>query len=62
LNVYEAFIAEVHVLTIHVDLPTAAVVGELTRAVKRAQMVVDGDLAPVTERVARWAAPGSEKK
>lgn len=49
-NVYERFIEEVDVLTITTDLPVVAVVGALTRAVKRAQMVIDGELVPVDER------------
>ena len=51
-DVYEAFIAEVEALTIRADMPAVAVVGELTRAVKRAQMVVDGEIRPVSERAA----------
>lgn len=49
-NVYERFIEELDAMTIHADDPVAAVVGALTRAVKRAQMVVDGDLPPVATR------------
>lgn len=40
-NVYEGFIAEVEALTIMADMPAVAVVGELTRAVKRAQNAWD---------------------
>lgn len=50
LNVYQRFCEEVDALTIKVDDGVLAVVGDLTRAVKRAQMVVDGDLRPVAER------------
>lgn len=53
MNVYEAFIAEVDALTIRADDRAVAVVGELTRAVKRAQMVVDGELRPIAERAPR---------
>lgn len=49
-NVYERFIEEVDMLTIRADQPATAVVGELTRAVKRAQLVVDGELRPVADR------------
>lgn len=49
-NVYERFIEEVGALTIKADMPAAAAVGELIRAVKRAQMVVDGELQPVDDR------------
>ena len=47
---YTRFIEEVEALTIKADDPTVAVVGELTRAAKRAQMVVDEDLPPVGYR------------
>lgn len=49
-NVYERFIEEVDALTIGADDSAVHVMGVLTRAVKRAQMVVDGDLKPVGER------------
>lgn len=45
-NVYEAFIAEMDALTILADESAVSVVGQLTRAVKRAQMVADGELNP----------------
>ncbi|HEY3924377.1 MAG TPA: hypothetical protein VGL75_07430 [Acidothermaceae bacterium] len=47
MNVYERFIEEVDALTIHANQSAVSVVAELTRAVKRAQLVVDGDLRPV---------------
>ena len=50
MNVYERFCEEVDALTIDASDSAVSVVGDLTRAVKRAQMVVDGDLAPVAER------------
>ena len=50
MNVYERFIEEVEAMTISVDDSAIRVVGDLTRAVKRAQMVVDGELPPVSER------------
>lgn len=53
MNVYERFIEEVDALVIKADKPAVAVVGELTRAVKRAQMVVDGELPRVAEREAK---------
>jgi hypothetical protein len=46
-NVYERFIEEQEAMTIKADESAVAVVGRLIRAVKRAQMVVDGELAPV---------------
>lgn len=51
-DVYHRFIQEVEALTIKADWGAVKVVGELTRAVKRAQLVTDGDLAPVNERAA----------
>lgn len=50
MNFYERFILELDALTIKADMPAAAVCGELIRAAKRAQMVVDGELPPVSER------------
>lgn len=47
MNVYERFIEEVDALAIHADQSAVSVVAELTRAVKRAQLVVDGELRPV---------------
>jgi hypothetical protein len=49
-NVYERFIEEQEAMTIVADESAVAVIGRLIRAVKRAQMVVDGELAPVSER------------
>lgn len=49
-DVYERFIEEVEALTIGASDPAAVVVGRLTRAVKRAQMVSDGELAPISAR------------
>lgn len=49
-NVYQRFCEEVDALVIGADDSAVAVVGDLTRAVKRAQMVVDGELAPVADR------------
>lgn len=40
---YEAFTSELDALTIMADAPAAAVLGECTRAAKRAQMWLDGD-------------------
>lgn len=51
-NVYQRFVEEVDALTIQGADPAVKVVGELTRAVKRAQMVVDGELATVAAREA----------
>ena len=48
-NVYKRFIEELNALRINANDPAAHVVGELTRAVKRAQMVVDGELKPLSE-------------
>lgn len=41
IDFYAAFIAEMDKLTIRADMPAAAVVGECTRAAKRAQMATD---------------------
>lgn len=49
-NVYERFIEESEAVLIKADDSAVHVVGMLTRAAKRAQMVVDGDLLPVAER------------
>ncbi|AXC38703.1 hypothetical protein QCN37_gp79 [Arthrobacter phage Tatanka] len=49
-NFYEAFTQEVDALTIKADLPAAAVVGIMTRAAKRAQMIMDRELAPIGQR------------
>jgi hypothetical protein len=50
-DVYARFCEEVDALVIAASDPAVKVVGDLTRAVKRAQMVVDGDLRPVRERL-----------
>lgn len=47
---YEAFTSEVDALEIGADFPAVQVVGIMTRAAKRAQMVVDRDLAPIGQR------------
>ena len=52
ITFYELFIQEVDALTIMADASVVHVVGELTRAAKRAQLVADGELCPVNERVA----------
>jgi hypothetical protein len=49
-NVYEAFTQEVDALTITADMPAVAVVGIMTRAAKRAQLVMDEELAPIGQR------------
>jgi hypothetical protein len=49
-NVYRRFCEEVDALVIGANDSAVSVVGELTHAVKRAQMVVDGELLPVAER------------
>lgn len=49
-SVYERFIEEVEALAISAERPAVWVVGELTRACKRAQMVADGELLPVADR------------
>lgn len=51
-NVYQRFIEELDGMTIMADEGAVAVTGRLTRAVKRAQMVVDGEL-PAVRRAAR---------
>src|SRR5487761_2351216 len=43
MSVYERFIKEVESMTIMADWPAAVAVGELTRAVKRAQTAQDAD-------------------
>lgn len=48
---YRLFIAEMDALTINVADPVAHVVGVLTRAAKRAQMVHDGELLPISDRL-----------
>jgi hypothetical protein len=50
-NVYEAFTEEVDHMVIAAGDSAVKVVGDLTRAVKRAQMVVDGELPRVRDRL-----------
>lgn len=50
-NVYQRFIEEVDAIIVAGGDPAVKVVGDLTRAVKRAQMVVDGELPTVAERL-----------
>jgi hypothetical protein len=50
MDVYHRFIEEVDALTIKADWTAVKTVGELTRAVKRAQLVYDGELAEVALR------------
>ena len=57
MNVYERFKEEVDAMLIAADDPAVKVVGDLTRAVKRAQMVHDGELEPVAKRVFGRADP-----
>jgi hypothetical protein len=52
-DVYRRFIEELDAMTIHADEQAVAVVGLLTRAVKRAQMVFDGELASAATRKQR---------
>lgn len=52
-NVYQRFIEELDGMTIMADEGAVAVTGRLTRAVKRAQMVVDGELPVLAERTER---------
>ena len=47
---YKAFIDEIDALTVKADDSAAGVLGVCTRAAKRAQMVVDGELPPVESR------------
>ena len=49
-SVYDAFIDELTALQIGADFSAVRVVGIATRAVKRAQLVVDGELAPINQR------------
>ena len=49
-TVYEAFTQEVDALRIPADMPAVQVVGVLTRAVKRGQLVIDRELAPIGQR------------
>ena len=51
MNVYDLFIEEMDALTIHSTMPAVQVVAIMTRACKRAQLVADGELARVMERV-----------
>lgn len=50
MTVYERFIEESEAMLIKADDSAVHVVGMLTRAVKRAQMVADGELPTVAER------------
>ena len=50
MDVYHRFIEEVDALYLKADWTAVQTVGELTRAVKRAQMVYDGELAEVALR------------
>lgn len=53
-DVYGAFIAETDALMpFPADMRAVHLLGVLTRAVKRAQMVVDGELPPISERLER---------
>lgn len=54
---YDLYIAEIDALTITADMTAAQVVGICTRAAKRAELVHDGDLPPITVRVAPKAPP-----
>jgi hypothetical protein len=47
---YEAFTQEVDAITIPADMPAVAVVGVMTRAAKRAQLIMDRELAPIGQR------------
>lgn len=47
---YERFIEEVEAMDLSPLLTAVATMGELTRAAKRAQMVVDGELNPASVR------------
>jgi hypothetical protein len=51
MNVYELFHEEMDALTIQSTMSAVHVVAIMTRAVKRAQLVADGELAPVKDRV-----------
>ena len=50
MTFYERYIEELDAITIMADDSAAAVVGICTRAAKRAQMVVDGELPGLSER------------
>ena len=50
MNVYELFNKELDNITIHADDSAVYTVGVLMRAVKRAQMVYDGQLPAVEDR------------
>ena len=47
---YNRFIEEMEALNINSGSSVTNVIGICTRAAKRAQMVVDGDLPPVADR------------
>lgn len=51
LNVYQRFIEEREGITIMASDNAVSVVGRYTRAVKRAQMVVDGELPTFHDRL-----------
>lgn len=50
MKFYDAFIEEVDALTIKATDPAVKVVGELTRAAKRAELVVEGAVPRVKDR------------
>lgn len=50
MTFYEVFCEEVGALTIKADDPAAKVVGELTRAAKRAELVIEGAVPRVKDR------------
>ena len=52
-NVYRRFIEELDGMTIAANTPAVIVIDRLTRAVARAQLVVDGELPVLAERVDR---------
>lgn len=51
MNVYDLFCEEMDSLTIESTMSAVQVVAIMTRAVKRAQLVLDEELAPVAKRV-----------
>lgn len=55
-NVYEAYCQEVDALTIPADMRAVELLGVLTRAVKRGQMVIDRELAPIGQRAPKPVA------
>ena len=50
MTFYEAFCEEVDALTIKADDSAVKVVGELTRAAKRAELVIEGAVPRVKDR------------